>query len=203
MIEPPISGSLSNENGVAGDRIAARRRFLAWRQQIGEAERRQWDTAIVERVWQWLNDPSASPARHADRLPVIAAYWPIQSEPDLRELFERIWDAGWTLALPVVRKRAQPMAFSVYLRNGPLRTAGFGVQVPEQFVETRPDVLVAPCVGFRADGYRLGYGGGYYDRTLAELSVATVGVAYDGCEWPAYVPQAHDRRLDRIITPSR
>lgn len=203
MVKLPDSGSLSNEIAAAGDRPAARRWFLAWRQQIDASQRREWDLAIVERAWQWLLSKCPSAVSAQAHRPVVAVYWPIQAEPDLRPLFERIWQAHWTVALPVVRARDQPLIFGVHEPEGPLRTAGFGVQIPLQIVPAEPDVLVIPCVAFRSDGYRLGYGGGYYDRTLALRSVVTLGVAYDGCEWPEFEPQSYDRRLDAIVTPSR
>ena len=66
-----------------------------------------------------------------------------------------------------------------------------------------PDLLIVPCVGFDSRGYRLGYGGGHYDRTLSRHPVKTVGVAWDACELSDFVPGAHDRPLDVIVTESR
>jgi len=76
------------------------------------------------------------------------------------------------------------------------------VFVPHPFVAVRPDVIVAPCVGFDPRGWRLGYGAGYYDRTLHGLEVPAAGVAYDVCE-AAFEPGPHDRPLQAIITESR
>ncbi len=202
MIEPPVSPGLSLDNGANGDRSAARRRFIAWRQQIAPELRAQWDALLCESLWGLLQTQLASPAK-----PVIGVYWPIQAEPDLRPLYERIWQSAqssdWQLALPKVLGKDKPLVFGRLLADGALRSAGFGVQIPEPFEPIEPDLLIIPCVAFRADGFRLGYGGGYYDRTLAARALRTIGVAYDGSEWPAYEAQPHDRQLDWLLTPSR
>jgi 5-formyltetrahydrofolate cyclo-ligase len=222
LIVPPVNPQLSLENGENGDRSSARRRFIAWRQQITPDLRAQSDALLCESVWRLLHTLIAQSGTV-----VIGAYWPIQAEPDLRPLYDRIWQLGaqadWQLALPKVIGKDQPLVFGRLLRGGALRLAGFGVQIPEPFVAIEPDLLIIPCVAFRADGYRLGYGGGYFDRTLAQRSLAdgtladhfradappaarglrTIGVAYDECEWPDYQPQAHDRKLDWLVTPSQ
>jgi 5-formyltetrahydrofolate cyclo-ligase len=212
LIVPPVSPQLSLENGENGDRSSARRRFIAWRQQIAPDLRAQSDALLCESVWRLLHSLITQ-----SNTGVIGAYWPIQAEPDLRPLYDRIWQLGapadWQLALPKVIGKDQPLVFGRLLRGGALRPAGFGVQIPEPFVAIEPDLLIIPCVAFRADGYRLGYGGGYFDRTLADNTrtdatraargLRTIGVAYDECEWPAYQPQAHDRKLDWLVTPSR
>ena len=77
----------------------------------------------------------------------------------------------------------------------------FGIAVPEPFEPVRPALLVIPCVGFDRRGWRLGYGGGFYDRTLAGLDAAAVGVAFEEAEVDGFAPQPHDRRLDAVVTP--
>ncbi len=194
-----MSSQLSLENGGNGDRLAARSRFIAWRQQIAPELRAPWDLMLCESLWQLLLNRFAT---HIEV--VIGAYWPIRAEPDLLALYRRIWSrSGWQLALPKVLGKDQALAFGRLLQGGELRAAGFGVLVPEPFAVVQPDILIVPCVAFRADGYRLGYGGGYYDRTLAARAVPAIGVAYDPTEWSDYVPQSHDLKLDQIVTPSR
>ncbi len=100
----------------------------------------------------------------------IGVYLPIRSEPDLSACYAQWRAQGRRLALPVVTGKNEPLTFRVWEAGALLRTAAFGVQVPETDETVVPDVLVIPCVGFRVlDGrpYRLGYGGGFYDRTLA------------------------------------
>jgi 5-formyltetrahydrofolate cyclo-ligase family protein len=109
----------------------------------------------------------------------------------------------------VVTGRNEPLTFRVWDAEAPLRTAAFGVQVPETDETVVPDVLVIPCVGFQVlDGrpYRLGYGGGFYDRTLALPAFRTtgsVGVAYDQAETSSWAPDVWDMPLSMLLTPSR
>ena len=136
----------------------------------------------------------------------IGVYLPIRSEPDLSACYAQWRAQGRRLALPVVTGRNEPLTFRVWDAEAPLRTAAFGVQVPETDETVVPDVLVIPCVGFRVlDGrpYRLGYGGGFYDRTLAAHPFPTVGVAYDQAETVSLTLMAWDRPLSRLVTPSR
>lgn len=196
---PPVSQQLSLENGRNGDRLAARSRFIAWRQQIPPELQARWDLLLCESLWKLLlelfvNRPEL----------VIGAYWPIRSEPDLLALYRRIWaKPGWQLALPKVIGKDQALLFGRMSEGGHLRRGSFGVSIPEPFEPVQPDLLIIPCVAFRADGYRLGYGGGYYDRTLAAKALVSIGVAYDETEWPGYEPQSHDCKLGRVVTPSR
>lgn len=198
MDQTGVSPQLSLENVPSGDRLAARRGFIAWRQQIAPELRSQWDVLLCERLWLLLEQQFSGDAQ-----PVIAAYWPIRAEPDLISLYRRIWARGWRLALPRVLGKDQPLEFGLMSPQSRLITAGFGVKIPDPFETVAPDLLVIPCVAFRADGYRLGYGGGFYDRTLALRPVPAIGVGYDGCEWSDWQPRPHDKRLTRLVTQSR
>src|SRR5690606_24195176 len=133
---------------------------------------------------------------------VLALWWPLAGEPDLRPCFDRLFADGWTVVLPRVVAPDSPLEFGRWrpgtaMVEGPHRTHS-----PEPFEPLKPSLLLAPCVGFDVRGWRLGYGGGYYDRTLAALEVEAGGVGYDFCETPLE-PEPHDRRLDAIITESR
>ena len=126
----------------------------------------------------------------------IGVYLPIRSEPDLSACYAQWRAQGRRLALPVVTGKNEPLTFRVWEAGAPLRTAAFGVQVPETDETVVPDVLVIPCVGFRVlDGrpYRLGYGG----------TTGSVGVAYDQAETSSWAPDAWDMPLSMLLTPSR
>ncbi len=136
-------------------------------------------------------------------LATLAVYWPIRGEPDLRECYGRWHAAGIALALPAVPRPAHALAFLRWRPGDPMAPGAHGVPVPRAGVPVRPDALVVPCVGFDARGYRLGYGGGYYDRTLQALPVPAIGVCHDDAELAGFVPGPHDRPLDAIVTGRR
>ena len=179
------------------ERRDARNTLIAWCRSMVPEARRAADAAIAERLDRLL--ATATPVGPA----VIGAYWPVRGEPDLRESMARWHAAGCTLALPRVVGRDRALAFGRWTPGAAMRAAEFDVPVPEPFEPLQPSLLIVPCVGFDARGYRLGYGGGYYDRTLGEHALPAIGVAYDRCEIARFVPGAHDRRMAAIVTEAR
>lgn len=171
-----------------------RERLLAWRTSIDPKQRASADRLIGERLSAELAHRAAG---------TLALYWPIRGEPDLTGALVGIAEQGWTLALPRVTGRAQPLVFGSWQPGQLMRAVSFGLMLPDPFEAVQPDLLVIPCVGFDRSGYRLGYGAGYYDRTLAARAVPTIGVAYDGCELTSFEPQPHDRPLDCVLTETR
>ena len=156
-------------------------------------EEKAWrDKAIGERLLAWLE---ANPAE------CIGVYWPIHGEPDLTAVYRLLAERGVRLALPVVVERDAPLVFYPWRPGDKLVADAHGVMAPvERSVAVKPDLLVVPCAGFNARGYRLGYGGGYYDRTLAvEGPPRTVGIAYAMCE-AEFAVDAHDMRMHAVIT---
>lgn len=142
-----------------------------------------------------------------DLLPLttVSAYWPMGSELDVRPVMERLHGQGHAVALPVVIKPGQPLLFRLWEPGQPLGAAGFGTsEPPAEAALAVPEVLIVPLLAFDRQGYRLGYGGGFYDRTLADLRaggrVLAVGAAYAGQEVAAVPREATDARLDWIVT---
>lgn len=187
---PSIPRTLSD-----GSRDFERKRLIAWRQSLDPHQRSQADVRIGERLAQIVI--ARRPAG------VLALYWPIRGEPDLRAALASLVESGWRLALPSMPGRDQPLEFGRWQPGQAMRPVSFGLMLPDPFEPVLPDLLVIPCVGFDRRGYRLGYGAGFYDRTLAKRSVPTVGVAYDGCELAAFAALPHDRPLDCVITETR
>jgi 5-formyltetrahydrofolate cyclo-ligase len=153
-------------------------------------------------------EQAARIASHLDALlPALAGltvslYWPIRGEPDLRGWADAIAARGAICALPVVVERNAPLAFRTW-RPGELLVRGFwNIPVPEHGTQVAPDIVLAPVVGFDAHGFRLGYGGGYFDRTLAALSTRpqVVGVGFAQAGMPTIHPLAHDIPMDMIVT---
>lgn len=136
---------------------------------------------------------------------IVAAYWPLRDELDPRPAMLALGGLGHRLCLPVVVGPAQPLAFRAWTPGAPLQAAGFGTQVPTVEAEAlTPSVLLVPLVAFDEEGYRLGYGGGFYDRTLARLRAAgpvlAIGVGYDAQRAGRLPREATDEPLDWIVT---
>jgi 5-formyltetrahydrofolate cyclo-ligase len=139
-----------------------------------------------------------------DRLRPIAGYWPMRSEIDPRPALTRLHGAGATLALPVVVAKRAPLVFHRWAPGDPLRRGGFGTQVPALGDLVDPCALIVPLLAFDRCGRRLGYGGGFYDRTLAALraagQVTAIGLAYAAQEVPEVPHTVDDQPLDLIVT---
>jgi 5,10-methenyltetrahydrofolate synthetase len=134
---------------------------------------------------------------------VVSAYWPFRGEPDLRGFIKHLAARGARTALPVVIARGQPLIFRSWAPGNPLRRGVWNISVPADDAEpVLPDVVIAPMVGFDLGCYRLGYGGGYFDRTLAAMSrrPLVIGVGYAQAALPTIHPQPHDIRMDMLVT---
>jgi 5-formyltetrahydrofolate cyclo-ligase len=134
---------------------------------------------------------------------VVAAYWPIREELDCRPLLTWLMDNLQPVCLPVVRGDEEPLDMRLWEQGTPLYPSGFGTLAPADTSPiAEPDVIIVPLLGFDATGTRLGYGGGYYDRTIAAMRKRPrlVGFAFSTQELPNVPRAPHDRPLDSIIT---
>ncbi|WP_233272617.1 5-formyltetrahydrofolate cyclo-ligase [Paraburkholderia acidisoli] len=140
--------------------------------------------------------------------PCIGFYWPLQGEFDARDGIAA-WlaaDPARRAALPHIPERHTPLVFHAWTPGAPMREGHHGIAEPAARELAVPDLLLIPCVGFDREGYRLGYGGGYYDRTLAAWPAATppvtIGIAYESCRIDGGVlaREAHDLPLDAVVT---
>lgn len=127
---------------------------------------------------------------------------PVRNEFDARPLAGRLLDAGWTAAMPVVVAEASPMRFRTWTPSTAMGADRYGMPIPLDTGDAVPTVILLPLVGFDAQGFRLGYGGGYFDRTLASLSPRplAVGVGFEVARCDDVRPQDHDVRLDATVT---
>ena len=140
---------------------------------------------------------------------VIGAYWPIKAEFDPLPALHRWKEDGELLdqpqprriGLPVVDKIHKTLVFHVWYPGCPMEEDAFGIPKPKETEVVVPTLLFIPCVGYGAGGYRLGYGGGFYDRTLATLQPRphTVGLGYTQGYTDDFEPEAHDQPLDAIL----
>ena len=172
-----------------------RKKLLAMRKAMALEEKVWRDKAIAERLLAWLEENPAE---------CIGVYWPIQGEPDLTPIYRVLDERGVRLALPVVLERDAPLVFYSWRPGGALVADAHGVLAPaDRGQPVQPHLLLLPCVGFNVYGYRLGYGGGYYDRTLGvPQPPRTVGVAYAMCE-ARFESGEHDVNMEAVITEAR
>ena len=139
---------------------------------------------------------------------VISAFFPIQSEVDLRPLFCDLHERGCAVVLPVMVAKRAPLAFRLWTPATNLVRGQFGVPIPPEGAPTRdPDWLLVPFLAYDEQGFRLGYGGGFYDITLANLRrrkwVFAIGVGYDGQRVDRVPVNSDDARLDALLTERR
>lgn len=178
--------------GLAGEKAALRRTLLAARRAIDPALRAEWDAALCRRLLNWWRS-SAQPA--------LGVYWPLRGEPDLAPAYAALAATGAELSLPVVASPDAPLVFAAWTPGEAMDKDEMGVPVPAELrLVPAPLALLVPCVGFNQGRFRLGYGGGYYDRTLVQYPRPyTVGIAY-ACMATAFGSAAHDIPLDMILT---
>jgi 5-formyltetrahydrofolate cyclo-ligase len=177
---------------------------VAWRAQIRKelVERRlsadpgaraKWGAAIDQHLLQTWPEP---PGR------VIAFCWPFRAEHDLRAVIERWISMGATAAMPVVVAPKSPLIFRPWHASAPMERGVLGIPVPADPREIRPDTILLPANGFDSSGFRLGYGAGYFDRTIAELrpQVQVIGIAFEIGRLDTIRPHAFDQPMDIIVT---
>ena len=136
---------------------------------------------------------------------VVSGFLPIGDEIDVMPLLARLGAAGHGIALPVVVGRGHPLSFRLWRDGDPLEAGPLGTRHPSpEAVPAEPDLLIVPLLAFDRRGYRLGYGGGYYDRTLTVLRAArpalAVGVGFAEQEVPKVPHDSSDAKLDYIVT---
>ena len=136
---------------------------------------------------------------------VVSGYWPGRSELDIRPLMKSLHAEGHSIGLPVVVGRGKPLVFRAWQPGAVLETKKFGLKEPPASArELTPSVLLVPFLAYDAEGYRIGYGAGYYDMTLAELrsrgEPLAIGVGY-AVQRVGRLPRGeHDQRLDWVVT---
>lgn len=132
---------------------------------------------------------------------IVGGYHALPEEADPSLLLARLVELGCQAAFPRVTARDQPLEFHHVPEGEVLEPGSFGIPEPlKHWPKARPDLLLVPLLAFDAEGYRLGHGGGFYDRTLALLKVPAIGIAYAGQEVASLPRGAHDMALNMIVT---
>ena len=186
--------ALTSEN--ANSKAVLRREALARRRALPPEIRDRFTVRLIDeglrlaRLWT----PSA-----------VSAFHPIRDEPDALALLGALADKGFMTALPVVAGRGSHLIFRLWRPGDPTVTGAMGIAEPlDAAPPVEPDLLFVPLACFDRGGHRIGYGAGYYDRSIERLramkTVHAVGVAYGVCEVAAVPYEAHDQRLDAIVT---
>jgi 5,10-methenyltetrahydrofolate synthetase len=178
-------------------RHEARERLLAMRLAIPDATLEAWRARIDAKLEVTLGEscPQLNTA-------VIAFCWPIRNEYDARHVAQTLRARGALTALPVVVARNAPLEFREWHPGVELAPGAMDIPVPVGSRRVNPRVLLVPMLGWDARGFRLGYGGGYFDRTLAALAPRplTIGISYECLRLDAFEAQAWDQPMDWVVT---
>ena len=177
-----------------------RRELIARRTALTPQQRQMRSEQLTRELMAWLTDC-------VEQTATIALYWAFEGEIDLQPLMDRWRAQGGRVLLPIVHEKNAPLLFAPYRGLTSMQKGAYGILEPmydeNELIAASEgiSILFAPCVGFNAAGYRLGYGGGYYDRTLAnwreqrEKLPITVGVADDWAQVDL-LPDEFDVALD-------
>jgi 5-formyltetrahydrofolate cyclo-ligase len=178
---------------VAQWRKEQRSRLIEARMAVALETHQSRGAAIMRAIAEIL-PPSANAA--------VGCYWPFRREPDCLPFMRDAVRAGGRIALPVVIARGRPLEFRLWTETTTMKPGPWNIPQPADTECVIPAVLVIPLVGFDDQGYRLGYGAGFYDITLSSLSPQPfkVGVGFELAHLPTIHPQAFDVPMDVIFT---
>jgi 5-formyltetrahydrofolate cyclo-ligase len=174
-------------------RRGERQRLLELRTRAPAAERRLWGQKIEARLRSLLDKRTNF---------ILGVYWPFQAEFDPRPLIDWLVATGSAVALPAVIDKKGPLEYRGWRPGEELVDGVWGIPVPKAREIVLPQAVLAPLVGFDRGCYRLGYGGGYFDRTLAALSPRplAIGVGFEMARIETIYPQAFDIPMDIVVT---
>jgi len=170
-----------------------RNQLITMREVIVQETYQQWSWTITAALKK--NFPNLQKMK-------IGLYWPFRNEYDPRPVTLYFKELGATLALPAVINKHEPLRFCEWWSDAPMKEGPYGIPVPDGTPMVTVDAVIVPMVGFDQQGYRLGYGSGYFDRTLAtyQQQPLTIGVAFEMQRLESVHPQPHDIAMRYIIT---
>ena len=187
------TGEMENWDEIKSWRKTQREMLIAVRTAIAPEQRRVRNDRITELLLAGFTLPPGA---------VVGFCWPYKGEFDARFVIRRWRAEGAIATLPVVIDKALPLQFRKWWPGAPMRAGVYGIPVPDGIDVLIPDIAIVPMNGFDGRGYRLGYGGGYFDRTLAafERRVLAIGVSCEASRLPTIHPQSHDIAMDFVVT---
>jgi 5-formyltetrahydrofolate cyclo-ligase len=175
-----------------------------WRKQTRERLLRERVDAGAARRADWSKPIDAELRRVIAGLGVktVGFYWPVRGEFDARPLVRELISGGTVAALPAVVQPKTPLEFRRWAPGVAMEHGVYNIAVPKDRDLLQPELLIVPLVGFDAAGYRLGYGGGYYDRTIASFAIRpyAIGVGFELSRLSTIHPQPHDMPMSAILT---
>jgi 5-formyltetrahydrofolate cyclo-ligase len=178
---------------IAQWRKSRRAALIAARTELSQEAHRLASNAVLAHL---------TPVLATLRAPLIGIYWPIRREIDLRPFATNYIAAGSAVALPVILEKGRPLEFRLWWPETKLASGIWDIPYPAEGDAVTPQALLVPLVGFDAACYRLGYGGGYYDRTLASFAQKplAIGLGFEFSRLDTIYPQPHDIAMDMIVT---
>lgn len=178
---------------VARWRTAERVRLIDLRMSLSPEHRREVAEEIAARLDQLIDIGDGV---------AVSVYWSYHGEPNLRKWMQSAHQRGATILLPYAPEKNQPLIFRIWTPETTMKRGVLGIPYPAEGDSIRPDVVIAPLVGYDPRSFRLGYGGGFFDRTLAGLQPRprVIGVGYTNAEIPTIFPLPHDIPMHTIVT---
>jgi len=182
-----------DSNAIRLWRKAERQRLIQARGEAAEADRAAWSAAIAPLLYTVTEEVSPG---------IIGFYWPFKGEFDPLPYIREQFALGRRAALPVITQKNHPMEFHLWTPDAEMEAGHWGIPIPKARQMVTPDLILAPLVGFDAGLFRLGYGGGYFDRTLAALHPRpfALGVGFELGFMPTVHPQEYDIPMNAIVT---
>ncbi|MGB3291003.1 MAG: 5-formyltetrahydrofolate cyclo-ligase [Burkholderiaceae bacterium] len=198
-------------NDTEHNAVPIRTRLKQLRAAQNPVDRNRGALLIRGRLFTWLATARTQLREAGKPIPQnIAAFWSTEEEPSLQPLLQQwVEEEGYRVSLPVVTGDGAPLQFKIWAPDTPMREGAYGIQEPVGEAAPPPDIVLVPTLGYNRQGDRIGYGKGYYDRTLAALksqghSFTTIGIAWATGDLAAaglpHTPAPHDVRLDSILT---
>jgi 5-formyltetrahydrofolate cyclo-ligase len=190
---------VSNSSDILEAKRALRARIKAWRAGLSAELRTRAAEAVAQRGLDFLEPkPKGS---------VVSGFAPLPDEFRAWPLLRRLHVEGFALAMPAMQGKGKPLLFRAWLPGDAMDSGVWGIAEPKaDKAVLEPDILIVPLLAFDRRGWRLGYGGGFYDRTLkglrARKAVVAVGLAFDEQEVDAVPHLDYDQRLDWVLCPS-
>jgi 5,10-methenyltetrahydrofolate synthetase len=190
---PEYREPLSDWTDVRRWRKAERERLINARLAVSADARTAMSARIADGLDALIGDIAGR---------MVSLYWPFRGEPDLRGWMAAINERGGRTALPVVIEKGQPLMFRAYKPGDRLEKGVWNIPIPAAGDPVLPDIVISPIVGIDPGKYRLGYGGGFFDRTLAAMPFRplVIGVGYELQRIATIYPQPHDIPMSEVVT---
>ncbi|TPM41872.1 5-formyltetrahydrofolate cyclo-ligase [Mesorhizobium sp. B2-3-4] len=192
-LDPAFQTPPADWTDVRRWRKAERERLIAARLEMSADTRAAMSQRIADGIDTIIGDIAGR---------MVSLYWPFRGEPDLRPWMASINERGGRTALPIVIEKGRPLIFRAYKPGDRLEKGVWNIPIPAEGDPVLPDIVISPIVGIDPANYRLGYGGGFFDRTLAAMPFKplVIGVGYELQRIATIYPQPHDIPMDRIVT---